>query len=203
MSFFNIKIHSRFGEARAKYDQACQRAVAQVAISIQRESKKLLGRSGKGVTAKLGLNKVSGKGTSKLSGAEKTELRYKQGLESLDNVKTVHGRKSKLTFGGSKDGHDRIYWYREPLHRWVQASAPGTPPHKQTGNLQQIAVEFSGSKFKAKIGPRYGLKYARIQELGGKGLVNLAARPYMRPALEIVGPQIPGIFEKHLKRVST
>lgn len=202
MSFFTIKLNSRFGEARAKYDQACQKSVAQVALSIQRESKKLLNRSGKGVTAKLGLNKVSGKGTSKLSGAEKTELRYKQGLESLDSVKTVHGRKSKLTFGGSKDGNDRIYWYREPLHRWVQASAPGTPPHKQTGNLQQIAVEFSGSKQRAKIGPRYGLKYARIQELGGKGLVNLAARPYMTPALAAVSPQISGIFEQNMKKVS-
>ena len=53
----------------------------------------------------------------------------------------------------------------------------------------------------AKIGPAYGLKYARIQELGGRAMINLPERPYMRPAYETVLPQMDSIFKKHLGKV--
>lgn len=184
-----------------KYRSAVERAVGKSAIMVQREAKRLLNTSGKGVVAKLGLNKVGGKGSKKLTGAEKTELRYKQGLAVLSKPKTIIGKKNKITLGGSYGGVDRIYWYGEPLHRWVQSSPPGSPPHKQTGALQRIAVQFFNGKLAAKIGPQNGLKYARIQELGGKGLINLPPRPYMRPAYEKVAPQIDQIFVKEIGKV--
>jgi hypothetical protein len=66
----------------------------------------------------------------------------------------------------------------------VQSSPPGLPPHTQTGNLKQIAIEFSAGGLTAKVGPKYGLKYARIQELGGRGMIRLPPRPYMKPAFD-------------------
>jgi hypothetical protein len=50
--------------------------------------------------------------------------------------------------------------------------------------LREIVVERVQGGLKAKVGPRQGLIYARIQELGGRGLIRLPARPYMRPAFE-------------------
>lgn len=207
MITYSYKLNWRGKIAIAKYNAAIENAVAQSALQVQREAKKLLNKSGKGVVAKLGLNKVKGKGSRKLSAEEKVNLRFTQGMEALSKTKTVHGKKNKITFGGSftaEDGTktDRIYWYREPLHRWVQSSQPGTPPHKQTGSLQRIAVQFYNSKMGAKIGPQYGLKYARIQELGGRGMINLPPRPYMQPAYEMVLPKINDIFKKHLGRVT-
>jgi hypothetical protein len=199
---YNYSLNWKGKLAIAKYSQAIQRAVAKSAILVQREAKTLLNQSGKGVVAKLGLNKVGGKGVSKLSGAEKTELRYKQGLAVLSKPKTIIGKKNKITLGGSYGGVDRIYWYGSPLHRWVQSSQPGTPPHKQTGTLQRsIAFQFYNFKMAARIGPQNKLIYGRIQELGGKGLINLPPRPYLRPAFEKVTPQIDEIFVKELGNI--
>jgi len=193
---YSYKLNWKGKVAFAKYRAATEMAVARSALEVQRAAKKLLNKSGKGVTAKLGLN--SENNSKKISGAEKTEMRLREGIAKLSGLKTIHSKKNKLTFGGSFKGTSRIYWYREPLHRWVQASQPGTPPHKQSGKLQQIVVKLFRGGTAAKIGPQYGLKYARIQELGGRGMVNLAPRPYMRPAYESVIPQIDGIFKKYL-----
>lgn len=198
---YRYKISWRGKIAINRYKSAIENAVAETALKVQREAKKLLNSSGKGVVAKLGLNKENK--SKKLSGAEKTELRLREGLAKLSGVQTLHGKKGKFTFGGSFKGTDRIYWYREPLHRWVQSSQPGTAPHKQTGTLQRsIFVQYYNSKMGAKIGPAYGLKYARIQELGGQAMINLPERPYMRPAYETVLPQMDSIFKKHLGRVA-
>jgi len=185
-----------------KYRKAVEKAVLKSALIVQREAISLLKVSGKGVTAKLGLNKVKGRGVSKLSGAEKTELRFKQGMAAISKLKTVQGKKSKITLGGSMGGNDRIYWYANPLFRWVQASEPGTPPHKQTGTLQRsIVFQKTKGGLGAKIGPGNKLVYARIQELGGKGLVNLAPRPYMQPALESKAAEIDQVFAKEIGNI--
>lgn len=200
MITYSYKLNWQGKLAINRYNAAIENAVAESAIRVQDQAKVLLKKSGKGVAAKLGLNKDNK--SKKISGAEKTDLRLREGLAKLSDVKTVHGKKNKLTFGGSFKGVDRIYWYREPLHRWVQSSQPGTPPHMQTGTLQKsIFIQFYNNKMGAKIGPQYGLKYARIQELGGRGMINLPPRPYMQPAYEMVLPKINDIFKKHLGRV--
>lgn len=188
--------------AIVKYRQAVENAVAKSALKVQREAKKLLDSSGKGVTAKLGLNTVRRKGVSKLSGEEQVELRFRQGLAAIKGLSTVHGKKSRYIGGGSFGGENRIYWYGEPLHRWVQSSEPGTPPHKQFGTLQRsISFQLLKGGLMAKVGPAYQLKYARLLELGGRGLVEIAARPYMQPAFEAVKPEIDETFKKELGKV--
>jgi phage gpG-like protein len=161
-----------------------QRATRQGAERVRRNAKETqLNVSGQAVTNKYGANK----GT----------VQERFANPNITNFQTVKGKKKLMIFGGTftfqgKSGRnrkrtysiDRVYWYGKPLFRWVQSSQPGTPPHKQTGTLQRsIAVEVASHGLKAKVGPGQKLKYARIQELGGKGLINLPPRPYMRPAL--------------------
>ena len=79
------------------------------------------------------------------------------------------------------------------------ASAPGTPPHLQTGALRrsvkQSPIEQIGStRFQGDVGPT--IEYGRIQELGGvagRGAI-LPARPYLQPAFEESLPEIAIIF---------
>jgi phage gpG-like protein len=47
-----------------------------------------------------------------------------------------------------------------------------------------------------------GLKYARIQELGGKGMINLPPRPYMRPAMESQQAEIMERFDQAILKAS-
>ena len=175
-------------EYTARLHKELQRAVRQSAGMVRNKAVELLNVSGKALTAKSGINSMMTKGASR---TQQSVERFKVGFRDIYNLKEVNSKKTgkSMFFGGtimsSKVGRiDRVYWYASPLFRWVQASQPGTPPHKQTGNLQQIAVEYSSGNFRAKIGPKYGLKYARIQELGGKAMVNLAPRPYLKPAFE-------------------
>ena len=143
-------------------------------IKVRDTTKKLLSVSGKAGAAKAGLNR------------KKTPLeRFKHGSQTIQGLKTVTSRKLAtpvaITFGGA----NRMYWYGEPLDRWVQSSQPGTPPHRQHGELQRrIAVESINGGLRVKVGPSNQLIYGRIQELGGRGLINLPARPYLRPAFQ-------------------
>ena len=191
------------GEYSNRVHKSLVQATKRSAILVRDTAKKLLNTSGKGVVQKSGINDVKGPG-NKLMPAT---VRKQQGLNQKANLKTVNGVKSiaagkSMIFGGSLTYNqnimlgkmvyqtnvirlDRIYWYGEPLHRWVQSSPPGSPPHKQRGTLQQsITVEPTHAGLRAKIGPAQSLIYSRIQELGGKGMINLPARPYMRPAFE-------------------
>ena len=171
-------------EYTARLHKELQRAVRQSAGLVRNKAVELLNVSGKSATRSL--NRQSGKAFKGLTTTQKNAAIFNRGMQNIKGLKTVQSKATgaTLTLGGSHNGVDRIYWYGSPLNRWVQASQPGTPPHKQTGNLQQIAIEFSQANLKAKVGPKYGLKYARIQELGGKGLVTLAPRPYLKPAFE-------------------
>jgi phage gpG-like protein len=80
-------------------------------------------------------------------------------------------------------------------------SAPGDPPHLQSGNLRRsITVDgpneamFRGYPgWQAEIGPT--AIYGRIQELGGiTWHAILPARPYMTPAYDDVKPLLRPIF---------
>lgn len=99
----------------------------------------------------------------------------------------IKGRALEYT---NKEGEtkrlERLYW-NETEQKWVQASKPGDPPNKQSGDLRRsIGVAFGPMHLSAKIGPRDELVYARIQELGGRAGrgAYLPPRPYMVPALE-------------------
>lgn len=73
----------------------------------------------------------------------------------------------------------RLYW-NATERKYTQASEPGTPPHKQRGELRaRIAIEPSGPALQAKIGPRDKLVYGRAQELGTD---KLPPRPYLKPS---------------------
>lgn len=139
-----------------------------------------LNTSGKSATSKAGLNR--GSAGDRIARASR-----------LTNLKTIRLKSGQtLRFGGTFQTKrkkktasiSRVYWYGEPLHRWVQSSFPGTPPHKQTGTLQRsIAVETATHGLSAKVGPGQKLKYARMQELGGRTKFGtLPPRPYMAPA---------------------
>lgn len=179
---FNLQWHGP--EYTQRLHRELQRAVRESAGLVKNKAKELLNVSGK--VATRGLNRQTGKAFKGLTRTQMNAMTFKLGMSKINGLKTVQSRRTgaSLTFGGSYKGVDRIYWYGSPLNRWVQSSAPGTPPHKQHGKLQEIEIDFTSGNLKAKIGPRYGLKYARIQELGGKGLINLPPRPYMRPAFE-------------------
>lgn len=172
-----------------------QRATREGAERVRRNAKQdQLNTTGKAATTKAGLNR----------GNVAKRIGRRAMIVDLKQVRSVRLPKRKsLLFGGSYNGIDRIYWYGEPLHRWVQSSQPGTPPHKQTGTLQRsIAVEVASHGLRAKIGPGQQLKYGRIQELGGKGLINLPPRPYMRPALLAEAQRIMFGFEMAIARAS-
>jgi hypothetical protein len=153
-----------------------QRATRQGAERVQRNAKQVqLNTSGKTATTKAGLNRgsVSARWERRTGGLD----------EKIRGLSPVNHKRLKGV-SGTHQNINRIYWYGEPLHRWVQSSPPGSPPHKQTGTLQRsIAVEMESHGMKAKIGPSQRLIYGRIQELGGRGLIRLPPRPYMRPAL--------------------
>lgn len=134
-----------------------ERAIEKSALMVQRDTKQLLNQSGKSMPAKAGLNDTSTVGERKNKPAQK-------GM-------TVKEMKAA-----------RLYWYGEPLHRWVEASQPGNPPHKQTGTLQRsIMVQFFKRKLEARIGPMAELKYARVHEMGSD---KMPMRPYLKPAFD-------------------
>lgn len=160
---------------------------------VSNAAKMLLNTSGKAATKDL--NKQTGKAFKGLTATEKNDKIHQDGLGKIAGLKTVKGKSKTLKFGGSFGGVSRVYWYGSPLSRWVTASQPGSPPHKQTGNLQQISIETARGGMSAKVGPRYGLIYARIQELGGNGMINLAPRPYMKPAFISCLPEMQSLIQ--------
>lgn len=184
------------------------RAVKQSALIVRRNARDLLNVSGKAQTAKAGLNSTRGKAFAGLTPTQKNNLIFQNGLKVIKDLKTVKGRKANKTliFGGTYHVTNttrltRVYWYGDPLNRWVQSSMPGTPPHKQHGDLQKsIQCEFNDAMLYAKIGPAHGFKYGRIHELGGKALINLPPRPYLAPAFQMSQPDIFAQFQSAMIR---
>lgn len=80
-------------------------------------------------------------------------------------------------------------------------STPGAPPDVVTGTLRRSIVSsavqpFSDGSATGQIYPT--VIYARIQELGGRGL---PARPYMQPAYEQVKPRLQEIAAEEWARI--
>lgn len=81
------------------------------------------------------------------------------------------------------------------------SSAPGTPPHLQSGDLRRSIqvddpVGLGGARWSVEVGPT--VEYGRIQELGGvagRGAV-LPPRPYVAPALERMGPAMAAVMRE-------
>lgn len=190
------------GEYSQRLHRELVRATQQSALRVQREAKKLLSVSGQASITPLGLNRAKGANVSKMTREEKNQRIFDQGIRQIKNlsiaggvlqstkdrfgnssffVKSTTKSGKSLVHGGNLSGIDRIYW-NNATRRWTTSSQPGSPPHRQSGYLSRVAIEYTSGGLRAKIGPQNGLKYARIQELGGKGLVNLPPRPYMRPA---------------------
>lgn len=86
-----------------------------------------------------------------------------------------------------------------------QPSAPGDPPHKQTGNLRvHVQAVFANDRLSAKVGPVDELKYARIHELGGKTTrATFPARPYLEPSFQKCLPWIQQEIAKAMKKAGT
>jgi hypothetical protein len=189
------------GEAyKARLHKELSEAIRISAGKVRKAAVKLLNKPGQ--TAANALNKQKSKAFKGLNATQKNALTFSSGLKKVQGLKTVKGRKSTMRFGGSYKGASRIYWYGPPQNRWTTASAPGSPPHRQSGNLQKIVIEPSRGGLHAKVGPMEGLKYARIQELGGKGMINLPPRPYMRPAMESQQAEIMDRFEQAIQKAS-
>jgi hypothetical protein len=189
------------GEAyKARLHKELSKAIRISAGKVRNAAIKLLNKPGAAATRDL--NKQTGKAFKGLNATQKNALTFSSGLKKVQGLKTVKGRKSTLRFGGTHKGASRIYWYGPPQNRWTTASAPGSPPHRQSGNLQKIVIEPSRGGLHAKVGPMEGLKYARIQELGGKGMINLPPRPYMRPAMESQQAEIMNRFHQAILKAS-
>jgi hypothetical protein len=189
----------------SRVEREVKRAVRQGAERVRRAAKDpLLNRSGKAATAIAGLNRGN------------ISDRWNRGVSGMKGLSIINLGSKQIAFGGiyrfrgkanprRKFAVDRVYWYGEPLHRWVQSSTPGTPPHKQTGTLQRsVAVETINDGMRAKVGPGNGLKYARIQEIGGRTRFGtLPPRPYMKPALEMTQSAILQDFYKAVARATS
>lgn len=78
------------------------------------------------------------------------------------------------------------------------ASTPGNPPHSRSGAsglLGSVFYDVDSAKHEAIVGTP--LKYGLYLELGTK---KMAARPWLRPALERCRAKIKAIFAKPLPR---
>jgi len=197
-----FKLDWQGGAFASRLQGELKQAVQKSARLVRRAAVDLLNVTGKAATRDL--NRSSSKAFKGLNKTQKNALIFSNGMAKIKGLKTIKSVKTgaSLTMGGSHNGVKGIYWYGSPLNRWVSSSPAGSPPHKQSGNLQKINVEYSQGDYKARIGPQQGLKYARIQELGGKGLIRLPPRPYMRPAFESQQQAIMFQFALALQRAA-
>ena len=80
-----------------------------------------------------------------------------------------------------------------------RSSQPGRPPAVQTGSLRNSWQTGAPNQIRSasRTGYRIGsaLPYARRLEYGGG---RIAARPYLRPALLKLAPQVPAIFQEQI-----
>lgn len=162
-----------------KYESAVVRetkaAIRRCANMVRKTTVINLSNEGQTLPNSVGLNKG------------KAEKRYARGSAMIsEGYKQSGGRSPSFkNAAGEMVQIDRLYW-NATERRWVQASVPGTPPNKQSGALRRsIGIQYTSGGLQARVGPRDGLKYARVQELGGKtdDGATLPPRPYLVPAL--------------------
>ena len=200
-----FKLDWQGGDYTARLHSKLKAAVKKSAALVRRTAAELLSKPGTANKAIQALNN-----TGKLKGAAAVAERFRRGEAAMRSLKGFNIGSTKIRHGGkfnfykantetirwqlngrkavtkvkkdpTKYSASRVYW-NNATHRWTEASAPGTPPHRQTGDLSKIWNEPLDGGLRARIGPRQNLKYARAQELGHK---NLPPRPYMRPAFEV------------------
>ena len=75
------------------------------------------------------------------------------------------------------------------------ASKPGEPPHRRTGTLSR-SITHEVTKDTARVGTN--IKYAKALEVG-YAPNNLAARPYLRPAVNKNRRQIKKLLGKKIR----
>lgn len=201
-SNINVNVTWRGQQYTKELHKNLKSAVTISAMMVIKTTKQLLNESGQNA-ATSALNRV--KNSNRLTDAERIAARLNQGRRmmhgSLTRFKIQHASgKVFYGYGGGTYTHtktvkmgkvihsqtqttaNRIYWYGEPLNKWVMASNPGDPPHKQLGDLQKsIDWQKLDNGLNAKVGPKDGLVYARAQELGWK---HLPPRPYLEPAFQ-------------------
>jgi len=113
---------------------------------------------------------------------------YADILDSMDRVNNKVAMdvrsEAQMSMRGPKSGRR----YKVPQYkRTYVASAPGEAPARRTGDLNSsIQVEFI-SKCHRRVGTNK--EYARALELGTK---RMAARPYLRPALDRAVSKVGG-----------
>jgi phage gpG-like protein len=191
-SFVKIKWRGK------KYETAIEReiklAVERSAERVKTATQKALSKTGpsKDLQQAFGKNKKSGPHS------------YAKGMAGLSGVSVRKYKNVKISFGGTftdnaGNKHDGMYFYGEPLNKWVKASAPGKPPHKQLGLLRQsIQYQKISNGMSVKVGPLDNLKYARRHELGGTS--GYPARPYLMPSFDAQRDGIEKLIKDAVKK---
>lgn len=87
--------------------------------------------------------------------------------------------------GGLKPGGKGVYW-NSTLKRYVQASAPGKPPHRQTGHLLSGVTAAPTSKGTWLVGIIQQVFYGKFHEWG--------KRPFARVALHNMHRRFRNLF---------
>lgn len=181
-----------------RYESALQRELKNaIVISAERvktTTQKALSKTGpsKDLQKAFGKNKKSGPHD------------YAKGMTGLAGVQVRKYKNVKISFGGTftdsqGNKHDGMYWYGEPLNKWVKASPPGQPPHKQMGHLREsIQYQKLNNGLNVRVGPLDNLKYARRQELGGTS--GYPARPYLMPSFMAQRERIEKTIKEAIKK---
>ena len=97
--------------------------------------------------------------------------------------------KRKLSKGGKKRLPTKFGDKKAQFE--TETSAPGDPPHLQTGNLRSSIASAPTQEGTYVVGPTAAAWYGQVHEFGGK---NHPKRPFMRPALIESSEKFPQQF---------
>jgi HK97 gp10 family phage protein len=163
------------GEENGRINRTIRAKLNRAAIVVNRRAKRLL----------------SVAGTGQLRHSNRDEQgRFLKGFKAAGRINVEDLHWSKVREMVAKDqimkhkgtGAKRIYG--------AFPSAPGEPPHKQTGRLRSsVTYEVLDGELIARVGTN--VKYAKWLELGTK---NMAPRPWLRRALNESGDEIDRIM---------
>ena len=183
-------------ELKSNVEKSVLRGVGEACDMLVAETKKALNKTGpnKEIQKAFGIRKDNGPHS------------FDAGLVGIKGLSFIGmGKKNRVvahggTFTDSKGtDHEGMYYYGEPLLKWVQASKPGTPPHAQSRALRDsIGKQRNPAKLTGRVGPQDELVYARRQELGGPG--SFPARPFLRPTLKANLGRVNAIITAAAKR---
>lgn len=136
-----------------------------------------------------------------IKGAEKLRKKAERMADIFENARTravqdatfqLHETAVRLV-SDTSDGTPQL---RYNPKRTVNASAPGDPPNSDTGRLRQsINFAFSSDGATGMVGSN--LKYAAYLEFGTE---DMAPRPWLSTALELVSKNIDATFEKWMAK---